>query len=556
MSPVDVVWEPFTEGCARGFWDMAIIERLLSGLMWRPPAWPGFTHHDSLTAAPEGCGAVVVVPARHHVNDVDQLNDMLAPLPWVLLILTGDEEHAFPVEHVQHPNMRVWVQTPDPSRTYPPGTRFLVNGPTPAVYLPENIPPMLAPRPLDVAFAGQVTHSRRVECVAAIKAIQDSGRPVELVTSDRFAGGVNQAEYLKMLASAKVAPCPSGPQTPDTFRFYEALQMGCLPIIDGVTPRGPSRYWDILGTHPFLVIRDDWGCLPSSAEITGVWPVGWPQGANCAGAWWLAFQRRMARDLLLDLGELTGYGQDPSPAPVNDQITVLMPTSPIGAHPDTAIIDETITSIRAQLPAAEILVMCDGVRAEQAHYRPAYEEYLRRLVWKCRHEWSNVLPIIHGEHLHQAEMTRRTLDLVTTPTILFAEHDCPVRGSIPWQALIAAVRSDRADVVRLHHEATVLPVHEYLMLGPDQDVAGARMRPTKQWSARPHVARTAYYRRAIADHFAPGEKSMLEDRLHGVAQSYPLAHRIWILTEPNGEHGIKYSWHLDGRGTDEKWVGE
>ena len=541
-----VVWEPLAEGCNRGPWDQAIIERLLAG-RYRAPRWPGFAHHDSLADVPDGDGAIVVLPARHHasLDDLRRLNGMCARLPWLLLILNGDEEHCYPYGNVHHPNMRLWVQTPDPHRTYPPGTRYLVNGPAPAAY---DTP--WGERVNDVVLLAQDTHTRRHECADAVQAILDAGRTGHLARTPGFTQGAAPGEYMGMMASAKVCPAPSGPVCVDSFRAWEAMELGAAPILDVMLPSGSiqAAYWDRVAPTVPALTASSWDAL---GTFTAVVVSRWPHLASRAAAWWQRYQRDMARSLVTDLRDLGAPLPEPT---VDDQITVLMPTSPIPSHPSTAILEETIEAVRAQLPTAEILVMCDGVRAEQDHCRQAYEEYLHELVRLCREKWVNVLPVIHGEHLHQSGMTRHALNMVTTPTILFAEHDCPIRGDIPWGSLINAVRGDRADVVRLHHEATVLPVHEYLMDGPDETLAGARMRPTRQWSQRPHLARTAYYRDILRDHFTEDERWMVEDRMHSVAQSDPGAHHLWILTEPNGEHGIKYSWNLDGRGDDAKWV--
>lgn len=545
-GPVDVVWEPFhPDQRNTGFWDQAIVERLLAG-HWSPPGWPGFVDHDGLDTVPDGSGAVVVVPARHHVDDVPALNDLLGRLPWVLLILTGDEEGAFPIERVEHPNIRVWVQTARPGRTYPPHTRWLPNGPTPAAY---DQP--WRERIRDVVFAGQVTHSRRQDCAAAVQAVLDSGHTGHLTRSAGFTLGLPQGEYLELMASAKISPAPSGPMHIDSFRAWEALELGVVPVLDSQTPDGRlwGDYWAGVGAPPVPVIAE-WDGLPDVLDT-----VSWPRDGADAAAWWMAVQRQMARDLLADLVALTGqdrYLSDP-----DDLITVLVPTSPIPSHPSTAVIEETIASIRAQLPRAEILIMCDGPNPGVEHRRAAYDAYLYELVRLCREQWTNVLPVIHREHLHQSGMTARAIHgHVATPLVLFAEHDTPLGGPINWTGLMDVFGRGDARVVRFHHEARILPEHEYLMCGPARDVAGVNLAPTRQWSQRPHLATTDLYRRTLAEHFQPRAGSMIEDVLHSVLQCEPWDDwRLWIYHEADSEHGIRRSWHTDGRGEDPKWIG-
>jgi hypothetical protein len=58
------------------------------------------------------------------------------------------------------------------------------------------------------------------------------------------------------------------------------------------------------------------------------------------------------------------------------------------------------------LPDSEIIITVDGVRPEQEHYREAYDEYTKRLLWLANNQWHNVLPMVFEEHQHQARMAR------------------------------------------------------------------------------------------------------------------------------------------------------
>jgi hypothetical protein len=563
LSPcVDVVWVSLrSETPCRGYWDQAIVERLFTR-RWGVPGWPKFVHHDSFAEVPDGSGAVVVIPARHHVDQVAELNVELAQLAWALVILTGDEEGVFPVERITHPNLRLWVQTPQPERIYPEHTRWLPNGPTPQAY--EQA---WADRTRDVVFAGQVTHTRREECVTAVQRLLNLGCTGALHPSTGFTQGLPPAEYLHLMATARVCPAPSGPVHVDSFRAWEAFELGAIPVLDTLTPAGESSpYWPVVMADPTLpappawLIADWTAALPEIIDdMIADWPV---RGTRCA-AWWLGFQRQLARRLADDLMALTGHplaGTSP-----DDLITVLIPTSPIPSHPSPAVIAETIASVRAQLPHAEILIMCDRPNPTAEHRRDAYDAYVYELTRLCREQWTGVLPVVFDEHLHQSGMTSRALDMVTTPLILFVEHDTPIYGRIDWPGLTAAVTSGDAGVIRLHHEAIIHPEHAHLMLGGPSPVgpAGVSLIPTQQWSQRPHLADTSLYRMLLAEHLA-GRRMMVEDVMHGVVQdhwgSYGMAGwRRWRLhiyaPDDTTEHGLKRSWHTDGRGTDPKWTG-
>lgn len=233
-----------------------------------------------------------------------------------------------------------------------------------------------------------------------------------------------------------------------------------------------------------------------------------------------------------------------------------MPTSPIPSHPSTAIIEETIDSIRDQLPTCEILVLIDGVKPEQAHRKADYDEYVASLIRLCRFQWSNVLPIVHDAYLHQGVMVRTVLPYIRTPLLLFVEHDTPLFGApIEWEGCCAAIESDQARIVRFHHEASVLAVHMHQMIGVPMEVCGVRLWRTMQYSARPHLTSTEDYRQIIPRYFGWNSRTFLEDVLHGAVSSGWRAGwdqwRLWIYTPDVPD--IKRSTHLDGRAGDPKW---
>lgn len=575
---IPVVWLSYhADTPARGYWDQALLEALFDRRLWRPVNGHTYAHHEGIASLPPGSGAVVVVPAQHHVNDVERLNVVeLAALPWVVLVLAGDECSLFPWRQLRHPNLRLWVMTPRPHEHEGAG-RFIGEGWPPGA--PETlawcedvvstdaeygVPQTPA---VDWFFAGQVTHDRRRSCVDALRTIPH--HHWQLVETSGFTEGMNRAEYLAAMASAKVIPCPSGACTPDSFRLYEALEAGCLPLADATTSDGWPGYWPFLcaGEPPFPVV-EDWAQLPGiMAEALA----GWPANANRASAWWQQEKRRLAYAMDEDVTALGGRtprrddhwagwrSTAPSDAPA-DRITVLVSTSPIPAHPSTAIIEETIASIRDQpdLAGAEVIVMVDGVRPEQEHRRAAYDEYVRRLLL-LTNRWPNVVPYLAPGHLHQALLTRGALGLVRTACVLFVEHDTPLEGDTPWHALERVIAGGEANVVRLHHESTVLDEHRHLMLdeGPRYVEAVPLMR-TAQWSQRPHLALTNFYRQTLLRYFGRDSRTMIEDVMHGVVattwreQGFPgwEQFRVWLYAPPGN---MRRSRDLNGRGTDPKY---
>jgi hypothetical protein len=127
-----------------------------------------------------------------------------------------------------------------------------------------------------------------------------------------------------------------------------------------------------------------------------------------------------------------------------DDVTIVMATSILPNHPNTDIIDETISAIRYHFPNNEIIMQIDGLRREQQHRKADYDEYKNRILWKCLHEYKNVLPIIFKKHSHQTTMMRRTIDLIETPLLLYVEGDAPltVDNTIDWQKCLDLIESE------------------------------------------------------------------------------------------------------------------
>lgn len=576
MTPtVPVLWvsrHP-DRAMARGYADQGLLEAMLNRSLWTPPDPVVYEHHEVVGDDwPDvGTGAVVVLPARHHADpdDVRWFRRRLNRLRWHLVILAGDEEWTFPWQEVpERQHRRVWTMQPIPAHAalsgllpggwYPDTDRLLAT---------EQASDYVAERPLDFMFAGQITHERRVQAEAAMRAADTHGRADISGTTGYLQEALPRPLYFVTMAASKVVPCPSGPMHVDTARTFEALEAGCIPVCDSVAPHSkhpPFDYWTLLfgPDHPLPVVAD-WDEFPDLlADLLD----GWTAKANRVFAFWQRWKRDTTRRLDAQVRSLA-HAPRSSSAP-DDVITVLVTASPTPSHPSLDHIVATIESVREQLPTAEVLISVDGVRAEDEHRRGDYDEWTRRLLWKANTEWHNVLPVVMPEWLHQAGCTARLLEMVDTPLVLFMEHDTPLVGdSIPWPALVQVLAGHGADrvampnVVRFHHEAEVLDVHEYLMLDADPllyptDHGAVPLRRTMAWWQRPHLARADFYRRLIG-RFTDDSRSMIEDPTYSLLESAVLDHgergwQEWGVTiyQPSGD--MKRSTHLDGRGGDPK----
>jgi hypothetical protein len=487
-------------------------------------------------------------------------------------MLIGDEESAFDADAILHFYCKEWVMMRRPDRARA-SNRPLLNGPAPHIHLLDDRP--CPTKAIDVFFAGQNTHERRQQCIDAIHSLP-AGPDCRAIGTDGFTKGLKPDDYVFELSHAKIAPCPSGPRAPDSFRFAEALEAGCVPIADGRAPADqnyPPGYWrTVFGVEsdsalPFPVI-ESWSQLP---EIMSRELADWPRNANRCSSFWLAHKRDTVYNLHRDISELSG--QPPQPRYLDDQATAIIFTSPSPGHPDTAHIDRVVDSIRFHFPLIEILILCDGVRDELSHRRGQYEEYLQRILWKSQRNksWWNVLPIVFDRHMHQASMLRTVLAddrWVKTPLLAMFEHDTPLVKTgeycswngitvdttrpIPWPAIFELVLGGEANLVRLYHRADgIPPPHAYLMLDKFM-FHGEQFLRTLAWSQRPHIAHVDYYRRMLRDYVSADANCMIEDALATRVMHQPWDNNRVVIYWPSPEEAMR-SWHSDARTDGKVW---
>lgn len=555
---VPVYWLSFHEGIdSRGPWDTGLLERLFAHHFGAD----GYEYEHRVASSIEpGPLGVVVLPARHHasVEDVIRLNAEMAKLDAVLLIISGDEEGIFPWRDVDHDRIRFWVMMPKPGvhddmadwawffgTGCKPGTAGQLQAGHPADVL----------RLKDTAwfFAGQVTHPRRKQAVNAMRRL-DKRVPGRLLETEGFTRGFARSDYLEFLLGAKVAPCPSGPKTVDSMRFYEALEAGCCPLVDGVTPNGEDRWWNLYWRRDKFPVPPvvDWdadiGYVQEALDVFPLWNAEWM-------AWWQTEKVRHARRLRDDLDALDVLWPD-DPKASRAKLTVVISTSPtpMSAEEQFEMLETTLLSARTSLPLGlavdyvDYVIAADGVRPEHKDFELEYRHFLFMVGWAVNHRWENAQLHIGAEHKHQAGTARDALRLVDTPLLLMMEHDTPLVTDEPidWPAILDLMEWGGVDVLRFHHEAGIHPDHEYLMLDHrNREMVGVPVRRTRQWSQRPHVTSAAYYRNMLDEHFSRSSRAFIEDRMHSVAQEERFRNRLAIYCPPGGN--IKRSYHLDGR---------
>lgn len=296
MDPINVIWPSFhDEAINRGYWDQAILEDIFKQ--------GDFRHHNNFGETMKGEGAIVIINGRMHVADAEQINQNISTLAWVLFIVTGDEEALFPWRDVKHKLMRVWIQLPRMNQ-HDDVSFHLPNG-----YRPQTMElyKNMGQKPRDIAwsFIGQVNHERRNQCFDVLTQFKPFYDSAVLVGTDAFGKEVvPYPEYLQTMAMSKIVLCPSGIESPDNFRLYEALEAGALPVVDAFSTNNKSPgFWRYLfgDDIPFPII-DYWDALP---DLLPELLKDFPENANRCFAWWQGYKRKIKNKLYDDVMELS-----------------------------------------------------------------------------------------------------------------------------------------------------------------------------------------------------------------------------------------------------------
>lgn len=259
-----------------------------------------FIHGSTMADLPPGAQeAVVVIHGEHEFNKVDQIEQDLNQLSRAIVVLACDEPGIFPGRRLVHPKRKIWLQTPNPNSSL--GDRFMTCGYPHDIHMHlANMNAQAVERPFNWFFSGQVTHGRRQACVMQLRNMQGG----LLVETAGFWQGLPRDEYYRNMTLAKIIPCPSGPATPDSMRVAEALEAGCVPIVDALCSRGgyPLGYWDtVLKQKPPFPIIEDWSTLP---RVMAEELAKWPANRDILVAWWKEYKRSMCDWLHQDIEEI------------------------------------------------------------------------------------------------------------------------------------------------------------------------------------------------------------------------------------------------------------
>ena len=178
-------------------------------------------------------------------------------------------------------------------------SEFWKNYPSCKAILPVN------ERRYSWCFAGQIKKTTREAMYAAMQKIPSNyvyeiphfGAPSMLSAED----------YRDVLQQSIFAPCPKGFSNLDTFRLSEALECGCIPIVEKL----PFDYFrEFFGDYPFLAI-EQWESAPRIISIFLEHPQYLEDLQRRCYAWWMDYKDNLKTKIAHLVDELASdHGAD------------------------------------------------------------------------------------------------------------------------------------------------------------------------------------------------------------------------------------------------------
>jgi hypothetical protein len=170
-----------------------------------------------------------------------------------------------------------------------------------------------------------------------------------------------------------------------------------------------------------------------------------------------------------------------------DELTVVVQTSFVPSHPSTTMLERSLDSLKLLGVKSRLLFLFDGLRGSSAEEQ-RYREYSRRV----REQFSGEYYEAH-EWVGSGGCLRRALDRVTTPYLLYWEHDWELNRPIDTAGVLRALRDDPGiGSIRLNKRTNLKASGDVELR---QRLTGELpLVATPCWSSNPHFARTETYR--------------------------------------------------------------
>lgn len=240
---IPVVWH----NASCGNWDMGIFQLTFEKY---PDLFPQYNDKEN----PVFNRAIVMCVGKPNVRN---LKRYLEKIKSGVVIFASEEDAYFPWKDVMHPGLTPWTQYWRPQTKNEIKERVLLGAP---YRIKDYAVNKAMHKKYLWSFIGQVQNPARQRMVEQLKKMPDGY--LKIISS--FGGycddGVEYQDYLNVCMQSRYVICGSGSMSVDSFRVYEAIEAGAIPITEMRSPRDEHdfNYWDEVYPANELTLVDGW----------------------------------------------------------------------------------------------------------------------------------------------------------------------------------------------------------------------------------------------------------------------------------------------------------
>jgi hypothetical protein len=273
---IPVIWY---KGC-RGNWDAGLLCSIFDKHKERFP-------QTNTTEFPALTRAIVIVAGR---PDPEELHDHLLKLHSGVVILTSEEDSFFNWQAAIPKHLGIWTQYYSPNKEALQ-ERILLGPPNRIKDYRIN---SHLPKKYAWSFVGQVQNPFRQECVEVLKNFKHGFLHVAEMFGGVGTTGMEYQDYLDIMCQSKYVICPAGSMCVDSFRLYEAIECGAIPITDRRAPRDHEdfNYWDSVYPEHDIVTVSSWKNLGYFLEVLEGGKI------HASNYWWTDYKDELEKKLI------------------------------------------------------------------------------------------------------------------------------------------------------------------------------------------------------------------------------------------------------------------
>lgn len=180
-------------------------------------------------------------------------------------------------------------------------------------------------RAYDWSFAGQIVrkftdeekknkyHNSRIEMIRYMREIDNFF--LHGIYGWNSAKSLPVAEYKDIMLNSIFVPCPRGHWNLDSYRLSEALECGCIPIVE----TEPIDYFHkFLGQHPFICVSD-WSQAVTQVNALLENCQALQERANACHEWWKDYKKKTNTLFVTTIKNAFGFKTSPKSVQKNDR---------------------------------------------------------------------------------------------------------------------------------------------------------------------------------------------------------------------------------------------